>query len=138
MRPSFLRAVLGASLSLVAVASFADEAPLVDLAAAAKTRATVAQGIGSSHALTAASATLNGSAAGKDAAPTRAYPPSCLNSPLPLGLWANDPNPLHTTIVLPGDPTSGDATERAYTETVDLYAFRVACAGGKSATLLEI
>src|SRR3569833_620852 len=50
--------------------------------------------------------------------PYRAYPPSCLQSPLPTGLYVNDPSKQKTTISLPGDPLSGDANERAYTEPV--------------------
>lgn len=69
----------------------------------------------------------------------RAYPPSCLNSPLPLGLWANNPNnALTANITLPGDPNSADANERGYRETVAITVFRVECSGGLSATLLEI
>jgi hypothetical protein len=68
----------------------------------------------------------------------RAYPPSCLNAPLGTGLWQNDPHPVQKTLTLAGDPTSADANERAYTETVSVILFRVACTGGKSATVLEI
>ncbi|HEX6834464.1 MAG TPA: hypothetical protein VF132_13085 [Rudaea sp.] len=97
------------------------------------------------HALSAASgaktaiSASGGSKAGEYYANvSRSYPPSCLNSPLPLGLWQNDPNALQTTLALPGDPVSGDANERAYSETVTITLFRVACSGGKSASLLEI
>lgn len=68
----------------------------------------------------------------------RAYPPSCLNAPLGSGLWQNDPNAQHKTITLSGDPLSADANERAYTESVNVTLFRVACSGGKSAMLMEI
>lgn len=70
--------------------------------------------------------------------PDRAYPPSCLSSPMPFGMWQNDPNYFHTQLNLVGDPLTNDAGERAYTETVDVYVFRVACTSGQSATLLEI
>jgi hypothetical protein len=71
--------------------------------------------------------------------PSRAYPPSCLNAPLsPNVLWQNDPHPVPKTLTLAGDPNSADPAERAYTEAVTAILFRVACTGGKSATLLEI
>ena len=70
--------------------------------------------------------------------PSRAYPPSCLESPMQLGLWQNDPNALQSTILLGGDPLSGDSNEQAYSETVTLTLFRVVCSSGVSASLLEI
>ena len=70
--------------------------------------------------------------------PFRDYPPSCLNSPLPGGLYVNDPAKLTTTINLPGDPLSSDANERAYTETDTVTIFRVPCGPSASAVLLEI
>jgi hypothetical protein len=69
--------------------------------------------------------------------PDRAYPPSCLSSPMPFGMWQNDPNALTTQIWLIGDPYAGGA-EASYLEKATVYVFRVACSGGKSATLLEI
>lgn len=69
--------------------------------------------------------------------PDRAYPPSCLNSPIPLGLWQNDPNALVAQIRLIGDPYAG-GNEATYSETVKVYVFRVVCTSGLSATLLEI
>lgn len=68
----------------------------------------------------------------------RAYPPSCLNSPLPFGLWQADPNALQAQVTLPGDPISPDADEQRYTEVVTITAFRVICTSGLSATLVEI
>lgn len=68
----------------------------------------------------------------------RSYPPSCLNAPLGSGLWRNDPNAIHNTITLSGDPLSADANERNYTESVSVTLFRVACSAGKSAMLMEI
>ena len=70
--------------------------------------------------------------------PDRAYPPSCLGSPMPFGMWQNDPYAQHSVVNLIGDPLSGDPVERNYSEAVDLYVFRVACTSGQSATLLEI
>ena len=71
--------------------------------------------------------------------PQRAYPPSCLNSPIPahFGL-TSDPNRLTAQITLPGDPLSSDPNEVAYSEVDTFYVWRVDCSGGKSATLLEI
>lgn len=69
--------------------------------------------------------------------PDRAYPPSCLNSPMPFGMWQNDPNVITTQTLLIGDPYAG-GTEAAYLEQATLHLFRVPCSGGKSATLLEI
>lgn len=69
--------------------------------------------------------------------PDRAYPPSCLSSPIPLGMWQNDPKALFGQIKLIGDPYAG-GNEAAYSETVTIYVFRVACTSGLSATLMEI
>lgn len=69
--------------------------------------------------------------------PDRAYPPSCLSSPMPFGMWQNGPY-SHQQMTLLGDPLTSDAGERTYTENVDVYVFRVACTSGKSATLVEI
>jgi hypothetical protein len=71
--------------------------------------------------------------------PQRAYPPSCLGSPIPsrFGL-VSDPNALAAQITLPGDPLSSDPNEVAYSETDTFTVWRVSCSGGKSATLLEI
>jgi hypothetical protein len=69
--------------------------------------------------------------------PDRAYPPSCLNAPMPLGMWQSDPNVITKQIWLIGDPYAGGA-EASYLEQATVHLFRVACSGGKSATLLEI
>lgn len=69
--------------------------------------------------------------------PDRAYPPSCLSSPMPLGMWQNDPNALHATINLIGDPYAG-GSEATYVEPDIVYVFRVVCSSGQSATLVEI
>jgi hypothetical protein len=69
--------------------------------------------------------------------PYRAYPPSCLGSPIPLGLWQNDPNAITKQPFLFGDPYAG-GLEASYYEKSLIYLFRVPCSGGKSATLLEI
>ena len=67
----------------------------------------------------------------------RAYPPSCLESPMALGLYTSDPNALQAQIRLSGDPL-GDAAEQAFSEVDTVTLFRVVCSSGKSATLLEI
>lgn len=68
----------------------------------------------------------------------RSYPTSCLQAPLALGAWQNDPNHVQKTIDLYGDSLSSIAGENNYHETVTATVFRVPCAGGTSATLLEI
>ena len=68
----------------------------------------------------------------------RSYPSSCLQAPLGLGLFQNDPNRVQKSVELLGDANSTDATERSFKETVTVTAFRVPCAGGVSATLIEI
>ncbi len=70
--------------------------------------------------------------------PYRAYPPSCINAPIPLGLYLNDPGAVTKTVTLIGDPLSNDPTERAYTENVTVSVFRVPCGASTSALLLEI
>lgn len=68
----------------------------------------------------------------------RAYPPSCLQSPVALGLYNNDPYAVSKVVTLPGDPLSGDTGEQNYKEQVAVTVFRVVCSGGESATLMEI
>lgn len=70
--------------------------------------------------------------------PDRAYPASCLNAPLPNLLYQNDPNAQQKQITLPGDPITSDSNELSYTETDTVTIFRVPCAGGVSALLIEI
>jgi hypothetical protein len=86
------------------------------------------------------SGTLPGGAepAEEFANPYRSYPPSCLESPMALGMYANDPNKITTTMNLPGDPISTDPSEESFAETDTVTVFRVPCSGGTSATLLEI
>ena len=67
----------------------------------------------------------------------RAYPASCLGSPIQLGLWANDPNLVQKQVTLYGDPL-GNAAEKAFHEVDTVSVFRVPCSGGKSAVLVEI
>ena len=67
----------------------------------------------------------------------RAYPPSCLGSPMQLGLYFNDPHKIAAQVTLYGDPL-GSAAEKAFHETDTVTVFRVPCSGGKSATLIEI
>lgn len=68
----------------------------------------------------------------------RAYPPSCLESPIALGLYTSHlNNALQTQIRLYGD-SLGSAAEQAFSEVDTVTLFRVVCSAGKSATLLEI
>jgi hypothetical protein len=68
----------------------------------------------------------------------RSYPTSCLQAPLALGAWQNDPNHVQKNIDLYGDSLSTVSGENGYHETVSATVFRVPCTGGTSATLLEI
>jgi hypothetical protein len=68
----------------------------------------------------------------------RSYPDSCLQAPLVLGRWQDDPNHVQKTVELTGDPNSSDATERAFKETDTITVFRVPCTTGLSATMIEI
>ena len=68
----------------------------------------------------------------------RAYPPSCLNSPISLGLFVNDANRAQAQITLYGDPLAASAAEQNFHETDTVTVFRVPCSGGKSAVLIEI
>jgi hypothetical protein len=70
--------------------------------------------------------------------PSRAYPPSCLGNLVPFTLWQNDPNALQRQTNLYGDPLGGTTAESQYSEQVTVTVFRVPCAGGKSALLMEI
>jgi hypothetical protein len=70
--------------------------------------------------------------------PDRAYPPSCLNAPLANQLYKTDPHAQQKQITLPGDPITSDANEYSYTEADTVTVFRVPCAGGVSAVLVEI
>ena len=98
-------------------------------------RAALAKQLGSANAATSAGT----QPAEAYANPQRAYPPSCLSSPIPtLFNIGADPNALTAQITLPGDPLSSDPNEVAYSETVTFHVWRVDCSGGKSATLLEI
>ena len=70
--------------------------------------------------------------------PERAYPPSCLQAPLLLGLYANDPAAIQTNMNLSGDAYGITTTEQQYLEMDTVTIFRVPCSGGTSALLLEI
>jgi len=70
--------------------------------------------------------------------PSRAYPPSCLGDGLPLGGQGSGINLQTAQVTLPGDPLSTDSNEQAYSETVTISVWRVACSGAVSATVVEI
>lgn len=114
-------------------------APRIDWNRVTATRTQLQALAAHGHTATPNRAALGAKPAEQFANPVRAYPPSCLNSPIALGLWQQQPNQALTAqILLPGDPYSPDAGEQTYSEYVNLYVFRVVCSGGKSATLLEI
>ncbi|MHB8678640.1 MAG: hypothetical protein ACYC7G_02735 [Rudaea sp.] len=142
----FSRSVAAAALAAAAIAQAAGTSavatPKLDLARAQQVRAQMqAQ---ASQAM--ASAQKSGVAGAKPggtkpaelfANPDRAYPPSCLNSPMPLGMWQNDPNAQSVQVNLLGDPYAG-GSEASYVEQDTIYLFRVVCTSGLSATLMEI
>ncbi|HMM56502.1 MAG: hypothetical protein DYH18_04230 [Xanthomonadales bacterium PRO7] len=135
-------AALGVATLVQAAVPEVAATPQVDLALAQQARAQVqAQITGAKVAATktgVAGAKPGGTHASElFANPDRAYPPSCLNSPMPLGMWQNDPNALVGQVKLIGDPYAG-GNEATYSETVKIYVFRVACTSGLSATLMEI
>ncbi|MEP6485404.1 MAG: hypothetical protein ABJB01_13215 [Rudaea sp.] len=139
MRSKVIRAAMAAATVLAfSVSALAEQRAVsvpTDAFSAAKFRSVTQS---SSKILGANSASTNGVTPSEAYAnPDRAYPASCLESPLPLGLYASDPNRVVSQILLPGD-LYGDATEQAYAETVAVIVFRVVCSGGKSATLVEI
>lgn len=134
--------------SALAVAGFAQAAgittaaPQVDMAKAQQVRAQMQAQVAGSKSAALKSGVAGAKPGGPTAAelyanPDRAYPPSCLSSPIPFGLWQNDPNALTKQIFLIGDPYAG-GVEATYLEKATVYLFRVACSSGKSATLLEI
>jgi hypothetical protein len=104
---------------------------------AQKSQAAAARGLtlSKSDSIVAAPGTTKASESFEN--PYRAYPPSCLNSPIQFGMWANDPGALQAQITLPGDPLSPVAGERTYTEPVVVTVFRVTCTSGLAATLIE-
>ena len=135
--------------SALAVAGFAQAAGTttaaaqVDMAKAQQVRAQMQAQVAGSKSAASKSGVAGAKPGGPTASelyanPNRAYPPSCLSSPIPFGLWQNDPLAVHHQITLLGDPLTNDPGELAYSETVDVYVFRVACTSGQSATLLEI
>ncbi len=144
-------AALALSAFVATAAVAADSTPAVastiDWAAAQKARATMQAQLSRTTVLAKKLGVTGAKPAGAKpgeafANVDRAYPPSCLSSPLALGLWHHDPasatNIAQTQIILPGDPYSNNSAERAYSESVTVTLFRVPCSAGTSATLLEI
>jgi hypothetical protein len=132
MRSTFTRALVGAGLFfVVSLPTFAAGVNKVTSAnfpsvseIRASTRAHIAPGVTPNEIV---------------ANPDRAYPPSCLQAPLFLGLYANDPAAVQFNVTLSGDAYAGDNTaELTYTESDTVTIFRVPCSGGTSALLLEI
>lgn len=135
-------AALGIATLAQAAVPAAAATPQVDLALAQQARAQVQAQISGAKATATKTGVAGAKAGGPTASelfanPDRAYPPSCLNSPMPFGMWQNDPNALVGQIKLIGDPYAG-GNEANYRETVKVYVFRVACTSGLSATLMEI
>jgi hypothetical protein len=133
---------LGATVVAQAAGNAALAAPRVDLARAQQVRAQTQAQASQAMALAQKSGIIgakpgNSAPAELFANPGRAYPPSCLGSPMPLGMWQNDPNALQAHIHLIGDPYAG-GSEANYAETVTVFVFRVVCTSGLSATLMEI
>ncbi len=134
---------LGATAIAQAAGTPATVMPKLDLARAQQARtqmqAQTSQALASAQKAGVAGAKAGGTKAGELVAnPDRAYPPSCLNSPMPLGMWQNDPYYFHQIINLVGDPLNNVGGESRYTEQDDVYVFRIVCTSGQSATLLEI
>ena len=132
----------GASISLACAASAAT-AVTYDFATAQKARSQVESRLTAGRAaakqLGGATTATSGGVQPSEAFANvdRAYPPSCLESPLAFGLYANDPNAVQAQIRLYGDPL-GDAAEQAFSEIDTVTLFRVVCSSGQSASLLEI
>ena len=134
--------VLAAAAIAQAAGTSAVTTPKLDLARAQKVRAQMqaqaSQAIASAQKSGVAGAKPGGTKAAElFANPDRAYPPSCLSSPMPFGMWQNDPNALTAQVNLIGDPYAG-GSEATYFETDTIHLFRVVCTSGLSATLMEI
>ncbi len=142
MRHTLIRAAIGVAMfSSVCLVSAQDATtpPAADVSKIAKYRSAPLMQASQSKKLVVNSATAGGvTSAEAFANPYRAYPPSCLEAPLLLGLYANDPGRLQTQITLPGDPLNTANGENTYSETDTVTVFRAVCSSGVSATLLEI
>lgn len=133
MSKTLFCAALALALPVAAAA-----APKFDQAAMEKARSAAQAQIASAAAYAKQSGTSGGAASEITVNPFRSYPTSCLQSPLAFGRWANNPEAVQGNITLFGDPLSADAGERNYLETVTITVFRVPCADGLSASLIEI
>jgi hypothetical protein len=146
MRPNFFSAALGVAMLACACApAFADGIVTHQTGAngalnfRALSNQQLTQPTAIAKNLGGNSASGNGIRAGEAFAnPFRAYPPSCLEAPLALGLYNNDPYRLQTTLRLSGDPLGGASEEVNFTEVDTITVFRVVCSSGQSATLIEI
>ena len=138
---AFAIATLAAAGMAHATGSAMTTAPKADLARAQQARAQVQAHVGQSKTAALKAGVAGAKPSGHQPAeffanPHRAYPPSCLNSPMQFGMWHDDPNAKVATVNLIGDPYAG-GSEATYVEPVTVYVFRVSCAGGLSATLME-
>jgi hypothetical protein len=133
MRSTFTRALVGASLFFV-VSSPVFAAGMNTATSAKFPSVAAIRAAGQTH-IAPPGNTPNEIIANQD----RAYPASCLQAPLLLDLYANDPAAVHKNVTLSGDAYNGDnAAESTYTETDAVTLFRVPCSGGTSALLIEI
>ena len=131
------RVTLMLAATLPAVVCAAGATPVFDKAAMEKARS-------AAHAQTALAAaqakkpgatgtTPGGSAAAEITVnPFRSYPTSCLESPLALASYANNPEAIQANVTLFGDAFSADSGERNYLETDTITVFRLPCADGLS------
>lgn len=133
-----------AGMSLVSAADAGKAGVAYDLATAQKARNQVQANLSAGRtALAKQLGSANAASGGAQAAEAyanvnRAYPPSCLGSPIPFGLYANHlNNAAQAQIRLYGDPL-GDAAEQAFSEIDTVTLFHVVCSSGTSASLLEI
>lgn len=131
MRSTLTRAIIGASLFFVAA--------LPAFAATGSVTSANLPSLAEIRASKQAHIAPNGATPSEEFAnPNRAYPPSCLQAPLLLDLYKNDPAAVSTTINLSGDAYGTTTAEVEYLESDTLTVFRVPCSGGTSALLLQI
>jgi len=142
LRRTFSVCLIGAVTALSLSANAAQSAPARTLSAsngiAAQQKALVAEARNKVNA-------TRGSTAGEVFEnPYRAYPPSCFNNGLPQNGYAAATaiDVQQGQMVLLGDPSEclpgANSAECNYKETDTVTLWRVACSGGKSATLLQI
>src|SRR5215475_14017851 len=125
---SSIAAALIAGGAGLAVAAPADGKATFDQAKLEQARAQVAANATAAQKA-AAQARLHGTRGEYFTNPSATYPPSCLQAPMLLGMYQNDPNAAQSSVLLGGDPLSTDGGETAYNETDLITVFRVVCSG---------